>query len=81
MPLLYLGKYQAIEKSAPDGFIIDSTPILFEFTYQRQTIELVSESLSATNEFQKIKLTLHKSEEIIKEWKDNLPQRRSFNPR
>lgn len=73
MPLLYLGKYQAIEKSAPDGFIIDSTPIPFEFTYQEQTIELVSESLSATNEFQKIKLTLHKSEEVIKEWKDNLP--------
>ncbi|EGC70703.1 Cna protein B-type domain protein [Enterococcus casseliflavus ATCC 12755] len=73
MPLLYLGKYQAIEKSAPDGFIIDSTPILFEFTYQGQTIELVSESLSATNEFQKIKLTLHKSEEIIKDWKENLP--------
>lgn len=73
MPLLYLGKYQAIEKSAPDGFIIDSTPIPFEFTYQGQTIELVSESLSATNEFQKIKLTLHKSEEIIKDWKENLP--------
>ena len=73
MPLLYLGKYQAIEKSAPDGFIIDSTPIPFEFTYQGQTIELVSESLSTTNEFQKIKLTLHKSEEIIKEWKGNLP--------
>ncbi|EAE4171293.1 hypothetical protein E1U17_15505, partial [Listeria monocytogenes] len=73
MPLLYLGKYQAIEKSAPDGFIIDSTPIPFEFTYQGQTIELVSESLSATNEFQKIKLTLHKSEEVIKEWKENLP--------
>ena len=73
MPQLYLGKYQAIEKSAPDGFIIDSTPIPFEFTYQGQSIELVSESLSATNEFQKIKLTLHKSEEVIKEWKDNLP--------
>lgn len=73
MPLLYLGKYEAIEIAAPSGFIVDSTPIPFEFSYEGQTIELVSRALSAKNEFQKLKLTLHKNEEILKEWKENKP--------
>ncbi|MGX7417884.1 SpaA isopeptide-forming pilin-related protein [Carnobacterium gallinarum] len=73
MPLLYLGKYEAIEKSAPAGFIVDNTPIPFEFTYQGQTVELVSESLSATNEFQTLTLNLYKDEEIVTGWKDNEP--------
>ena len=73
MPYLYLGKYQAIETSAPDGFLIDSTPLPFEFTYAGQEIELVTETIQATNEFQSLKLSLLKDEETIKEWSGDKP--------
>ncbi|MBC1444015.1 SpaA isopeptide-forming pilin-related protein [Listeria seeligeri] len=73
MPYLYLGKYQAIEISAPAGFLIDSTPIPFEFIYAGQEIELVTESVQATNEFQSLKLSLLKNEERIESWSGNKP--------
>ncbi|ECL7021573.1 LPXTG cell wall anchor domain-containing protein [Listeria monocytogenes] len=73
MPYLYLGKYQAVEISAPSGYLIDSTPIPFEFTYAGQEVELVTESVQATNEFQKLKLTIFKNEEQIDSWSGNIP--------
>lgn len=73
MPYLYLGKYEAIEVSAPDGYLIDPTPIPFEFTYEGQEIDLVSESVTAQNDCQRLKLLLHKNEETITGWKGNLP--------
>lgn len=73
MPYLYLGKYQAIETSAPNGFLIDPTPLPFEFTYAGQEIELVTETIQATNEFQSLKLSLLKDEETIEEWSGNKP--------
>ncbi|MBF2419790.1 SpaA isopeptide-forming pilin-related protein [Listeria seeligeri] len=73
MPYLYLGKYQAVEISAPTGFLIDSTPIPFEFVYAGQEIELVIESVQATNEFQSLKLSLLKNEERIESWSGNKP--------
>lgn len=73
MPRLYLGKYEAIETSAPQGFLVDSTPLPFEFTYEGQEVELVSQSLEVHNEFQKITVKVHKDEEIIKEWQENQP--------
>lgn len=78
MPYLYLGKYQAIEKSAPNGFMIDSTPIPFEFTYAGQKIELVTESVQATNEFQSLQLSLLKEEEQITSWSGNKPVIKNF---
>ncbi|CAM4315393.1 SpaA isopeptide-forming pilin-related protein [Erysipelothrix aquatica] len=73
MPPLHLGKYEAVEVSAPDGFLIDSTPIPFEFTYAEQEIELVNESIQATNEFQTLKLSLLKNQEQIDSWSGNKP--------
>lgn len=73
MPYLYLGKYQAVEISAPAGFLVDSTPIPFEFSYAGQEIELVTESIQATNEFQSLKLSLLKNEERIESWSGNKP--------
>ncbi|HGM4082866.1 TPA: SpaA isopeptide-forming pilin-related protein [Listeria monocytogenes] len=73
MPYLYLGKYQAVEVSAPAGFLIDSTPIPFEFVYAGQEIELVTESVQAKNEFQSLKLSLLKNEERIESWSGNKP--------
>lgn len=69
------------EVTAPDGFVnkgeirtvtIDPTPIPFEFTYEGQEIELVSESVTAQNDCQRLKLLLHKNEETITGWKGNL---------
>ena len=73
MPKLYLGKYEAIETEAPAGYLMNTTPLPFEFTYEGQNVELVSQSLEAKNDFQQLKITIHKNEEQIQEWKENVP--------
>lgn len=73
-PLLYLGKYQAVEKAAPNGLVIDSTPIPFELKYAGQQVEVTSTTLTAYNEFQSLLIKLHKSQEVIDSWKDNEPE-------
>lgn len=73
MPKLYLGKYEAIETAAPAGYLMNTTPLPFEFTYEGQNVELVSQSVEAKNDFQQLKITLHKNEEQIQEWKENKP--------
>lgn len=73
MPYLYLGNCEVIEVSAPAGYIVDSTPIPFEFTYAGQEVSLVQEVVTAKIEFQKLKLSLFKEVETITEWQDNLP--------
>lgn len=73
MPKLYLGKYEAIETEAPAGYLINKAPLPFEFTYEGQNVELVSQSLEAKNDFQQLKITVHKNEEQIQEWKGNKP--------
>ncbi len=72
-PELYLGKYQAVEASAPNGFILDPTPIPFELKYAGQLVELTSTSLTATNDFQSLDIQLFKNEESITDWKENKP--------
>ncbi|MGX7420450.1 SpaA isopeptide-forming pilin-related protein [Carnobacterium gallinarum] len=73
-PNLFLGKYEAIETKAPNGYILNSTPIPFELTYAGQDIPLTSTSLpTATNDFQKIKLQVFKNQESLIDWKDNQP--------
>ncbi|OSQ81432.1 SpaA isopeptide-forming pilin-related protein, partial [Listeria monocytogenes] len=73
MPKLYLGKYEAIETAAPAGYLMNTIPLPFEFTYEGQDVELVSQSLEAKNDFQQLKITVHKNEEQIQEWKENVP--------
>lgn len=73
MPKLFLGKYAAVEKSAPAGFILNKEELSFEFTYGGQTVELVSTSLALQNEYQEVELMIHKEEELIDGWKDNQP--------
>ncbi|WP_415345540.1 SpaA isopeptide-forming pilin-related protein [Clostridium perfringens] len=70
---LYLGKYQAIEKSAPNGYIISSNPIEFELSYSGQLVELTKTSLTANNDFQSLLVKIFKNEEKIEGWKDNKP--------
>ncbi|HBI1662537.1 TPA: LPXTG cell wall anchor domain-containing protein [Enterococcus faecalis] len=73
MPKLYLGKYEAIETEAPAGYLMNTPPMPFEFTYEGQNVELVSQSLEVKNDFQQLKITVHKNEEQIQEWKENVP--------
>lgn len=73
-PFLYLGKYEAIEKSAPNGVVIDSTPIPFELRYAGQQVELTSVSLTAHNEYQSLLIKLQKNQEAINLWENNLPR-------
>lgn len=73
MSKLYLGKYEAVETAAPAGYLMNTTPLPFEFTYEGQNVELVSQSLEAKNDFQKLKVTVHKNEEQIQDWKENTP--------
>ena len=72
-PELYLAKYQAIETKAPEGFVINPTPIPFELKYAGQTIELTYTSLTDTNDFQKLAISLFKNQEVVIDWKDNEP--------
>ncbi|MGX7410462.1 SpaA isopeptide-forming pilin-related protein [Enterococcus avium] len=73
-PELYLGKYQAVEAAAPNGFIVDPTPIPFELKYTGQLVELTSTSLTATNDFQSLDIQLFKDEESITDWNENQPE-------
>ncbi len=72
-PNLYLGKYQAIEIDAPDGYVIDPTPIDFEFTYDDQYIEIQNIEKEAKNERQEVVLRLFKNDEVIVGWENNQP--------
>lgn len=73
IPLLYLGKYVAIEKSAPNGLVIDQTPIPFELKYAEQQVDVTSTTLTAYTEFQSLLIKLHKSQEAIEGWEENEP--------
>lgn len=72
-PLLYLGKYIAIEKSAPNGLVLDQTPIPFELKYAGQQVDVTSTTLTAYNEFQSLLIKLHKNQEAIEGWDENEP--------
>lgn len=72
-PPLYLGKYQAVEKSAPNGLVVDKTPIPFELKYVGQLVELTSTTLTAHNEFQSLLIRLQKNQEKVDSWENNIP--------
>ena len=57
---LYLGKYTVIEKTAPSGFVHNSTKYDAELTYAGQNISVTSTDLSVYNERQKVSVSLKK---------------------
>lgn len=57
---LYLGTYTLTEMTAPDGYILDSTPHDVTLSYGGQGVELVSESLSLDNAPQMGTITITK---------------------
>ena len=72
-PELHLGRYYAIEESAPYGFVIDDTPIPFHFEYAGQFVELASATLTVTNDFQSLNIEVLKYEEYLVSWENNQP--------
>ena len=59
---LYLGTYTITEITAPEGYILDTTPHDVTLTYGGQAVELVSESLSLDNAPQMGTITITKTD-------------------
>ena len=57
---LYLGKYTVIEKTAPNGYVHNSTKYDVELTYAGQNVSVTSTELSVYNDRQKISVSLKK---------------------
>lgn len=75
---LYLGRYQILERTAPDGMVIDPEPKEFTLSYAGQEVEITSASVGFVNERQKVEISLQKlleQDEIFsigmnEEWKN-----------
>ena len=57
---LYLGKYRVVEKTAPDGFVLNRTVNHIELTYAGQNEKVTNTSTSFTNDRQKVVINLTK---------------------
>ncbi len=60
---LYLGHYLLTERTAPEGYLLDGTPIEVELTYAGQEVEVTQTSASCMDERQKVKISLVKQME------------------
>lgn len=59
-PNLPLGQYRAVEKTAPSGFALDTTPHIIDLTYKGQTVTVYTEPVTVTNQRQKVTVSLKK---------------------
>ena len=66
----YPGKYYAVEKSAPNGYVVDPTPIPFEVVYEGEDIEISSTAVQAKNKLQELLVKIYKTEESIVSWEN-----------
>ena len=57
---LYLGRYQVLERSAPNGMVIDPEPKEVVLSYAGQEVEITSASVGFYNERQKVEISLQK---------------------
>ena len=57
---LYLGRYQILERTAPDGMVIDPEPKEITLSYAGQEVEIPSASVGFVNERQKVEISLQK---------------------
>ncbi|MGM0120504.1 SpaA isopeptide-forming pilin-related protein [Enterococcus sp. AZ152] len=72
-PNLYIGKYEAIEVEAPNGFVMAEEPIPFEIKYEGQLVELSSTDVEIENSLQKINVYGYKKQEVVTGWEDGKP--------
>ena len=57
---LYLGHYLLTERTAPEGYVLDETPVEVELTYAGQEVEVTQTSVSCMDERQKMSVSLEK---------------------
>lgn len=57
---LYLGHYLLTERTAPEGYVLDETPIEVELTYAGQEVEVTQTAVSCMDERQKVSVSLEK---------------------
>ena len=57
---LYLGRYQILERTAPDGMVIDPEPKEVVLSYAGQEVEITSADVGFYNERQKVEISLQK---------------------
>ena len=57
---LYLGRYQILERTAPDGMVIDPEPKEVTLSYAGQEVEITSAAVGFYNERQKVEISLQK---------------------
>lgn len=68
---LYIGSYYAVEKSAPNGYIVDPTPIDFDINYEGETVPLTSTSIAAKNDWNEFEININKVDESLIGWEEN----------
>ena len=59
---LYLGKYELIETNAPEGYVLDNTPVEITLSYAGQTVDIVKAAKTIENERQKIVIDANKTD-------------------
>lgn len=69
----YPGKYYVVEKSAPNGYVVDPTPIPFEVVYEGEDIEISSTAVQAKNKLQELLVKIYKTEGAVITWEDGQP--------
>lgn len=57
----YLGRYRLEERQAPEGMVLDPTPIYTELTYAGQEVEITQTAIGLYDERQKVEIDLLKS--------------------
>ena len=59
---LPLGKYLVKEKNAPEGYVLNAASQEVEFEYQDQNTAVITQSLTFTNDRQKVAITVEKQD-------------------
>ena len=59
-PDLPLGQIRIQEKTAPEGFVLDTAPYIVDLTYKGQNVTVYTEPVTVTNQRQKVTVTLTK---------------------
>jgi len=67
---LEIGNYYMKEVSAPNGIVIDTTPIPFEIKYENQNVAISETAIKATNIWQALQILVHKQEEQLTGYED-----------
>lgn len=68
--LLFIGKYEVVEVSAPKGVVLLDEPIPFSIDYAGQTVDITSTSLEVENFLQDLNIYGRKMQEVLTGWED-----------